>query len=413
MARSFLSLITGLLFITAGSFTAAGQQPFTLSGNIDGLQIGDTLRFQRTIIYPKWQCEEAFDILIQQANEFYYEGVQAHDQQYLMFYHPKEGTAQLCDRVGQTFIVTQGDHIHMEGTRDNLYYCRLTGGLYDDPLLATALHIEDSLGLIRGSYFRLKAEAQQKQDTAAIHKYQKLLSAFDMNAQNRALKDRYYQSYVQAHPEGTIHILLKICQFAVMLPLEKLKTYYESYSPALQSSYYGQVFAQQIADRERLSEGQPAPDFTVTATDGRTVSLKDYRGRYVLLYHWGLCPGSIAIDSSVYAMYNRFKTQGFEVLGLTESISTIRQVYEQLPTDRPTPLPGTDDIRPVLAAMLQHPWTDVELGDPHPENCSISDTYQITAWPFFILITPDGHIAARGLQSAFQKAQKILESAFH
>ena len=74
MARSFLSLITGLLCITAGSFTAAGQQPFTLSGNIDGLQIGDTLRCQQTIIYPKWQCEEAFDILIQQANEFYYEG---------------------------------------------------------------------------------------------------------------------------------------------------------------------------------------------------------------------------------------------------------------------------------------------------------------------------------------------------
>ena len=67
MTRSFLSLFTGLLFITAGSLTAAGQQTFTLSGHIDGLQIGDTLRFQRTIIYPKWQCEEAFDILIQQA----------------------------------------------------------------------------------------------------------------------------------------------------------------------------------------------------------------------------------------------------------------------------------------------------------------------------------------------------------
>ena len=412
MARSLLSLLTGLLCMIAGNFTAAAQQAFTLSGDIDGLQIGDTLRFQRTIMYPKWQYEEAFEILIQQANKFHYEGVQAHDQQYLMSYHPKEGAALPCDRPGQTFIVTEGDQIHLEGSSDNIYYCKLTGGLYDDPLLAKALHIEDSLGMIRGSYFRLSAEARQKQDSAAIRKYQDLLSAFDMNAQNQALKDQYYQSYVQAHPEGTLHILLKIYQFAVMLPLEKLKTYYESYSPSLQSSYYGQVFAQQIADRERLSEGQPAPDFTVTATDGRTLSLKDYRGRYILLYHWGLCPGSIAMDSSVCALYHQFKAQGFEVVGLTESIATIRHVYEQLPADQPTSLPGTDDIRPVLADMLQHPWTEVELNTQYPDNQSITETYQITARPFFILITPEGTIAARGLQSAFNKAKKILETTF-
>ncbi len=408
MKHLILLFFISILCMTVGNLTAADQQPFTLSGHIDGLKVGDTLRFQRTIIYPQWTQEDAFDILIQQPDKFHYEGVQDHDQQYLMSYHPQEGTAQPCDRPGQTFIVTQGDHIHMEGTSDHIYYCKLSGRLYDDPLLAKALHIEDSLGMIRGSYFRLVAEAQQKQDTAAIRKYQDLLSAFDMNPQNQALKDQFYKSYVQAHPEGTIHILLKIYQFATMLPLEKLKNYYESYSPSLQSSYYGQVFAQQIADRERLSEGQPAPDFTVTATDGRTVSLKDYQGRYVLLYHWGLCPGSIAIDSSVCALYHQFKAQGFEVLGLTESIATIRQVYEQLPDDRPTPFPGTDDIRPVLANMLQHPWTEVELNTPHTNNQSIIEIYKITVWPFFILIDPNGIIQARGTQSAFRTIPEKL-----
>lgn len=412
MRYPLLSFFIGILCITVGNLTAAGQQPFTLSGHIDGLKVGDTLHLQRTIIYPQWTQEDAFDILIQQPDKFHYEGVQAHDQQYLMSYHPKEGTAQPCDRPGQTFIVTQEDHIHMEGTSDHIYYCRLSGGLYDDPLLAKALYIEDSLGMIRGSYFRLIAEARQQQDTAAIRKYQDLLSAFDMNPQNQALKDQFYKSYVQAHPEGTLHILLKIYQFAVMLPLEKLKTYYESYSPSLQSSYYGQVFAQQIADRERLSEGQPAPDFTVTATDGRTINLKDYRGRYLLLYHWGLCPGTIAMDSSVCALYHQFKAQGFEVLGLTESIATIRQVYEQLPADQPTSLPGTDDIRPVLANMLQHPWTEVELNTQHPDNQSIVDTYKITAWPFFILIDPNGIIQARGIQSAFRAIQNKLKRDF-
>ena len=33
--------------------------------------------------------------------------------------------------------------------------------------------------------------------------------------------------------------------------------------------------------------GKPAPDFSVTLTDGRTVSLKDFRGKPVLVNFWG------------------------------------------------------------------------------------------------------------------------------
>lgn len=31
-------------------------------------------------------------------------------------------------------------------------------------------------------------------------------------------------------------------------------------------------------------EGQQAPDFNLAAQDGRTVSLADYRGKYVVLF---------------------------------------------------------------------------------------------------------------------------------
>jgi peroxiredoxin Q/BCP len=37
---------------------------------------------------------------------------------------------------------------------------------------------------------------------------------------------------------------------------------------------------------EPVSEGQPAPDFTLPTTGGRTVSLHDYRGRTVVLYFY-------------------------------------------------------------------------------------------------------------------------------
>jgi thioredoxin-dependent peroxiredoxin len=36
----------------------------------------------------------------------------------------------------------------------------------------------------------------------------------------------------------------------------------------------------------KLMEGDTAPEFSVTADDGRTVSLKDFRGRNVILYFY-------------------------------------------------------------------------------------------------------------------------------
>jgi len=37
---------------------------------------------------------------------------------------------------------------------------------------------------------------------------------------------------------------------------------------------------------ETLEVGQPAPDFTLPATQGQTVSLSDFRGKYVVLYFY-------------------------------------------------------------------------------------------------------------------------------
>jgi len=35
-----------------------------------------------------------------------------------------------------------------------------------------------------------------------------------------------------------------------------------------------------------IQEGTQAPDFTVDADDGRTVSLRDYRGKWIVLYFY-------------------------------------------------------------------------------------------------------------------------------
>ena len=64
-----------------------------------------------------------------------------------------------------------------------------------------------------------------------------------------------------------------------------------------------------------------------------------------------------------------------------------------------------------LAGMLAHGWPEIEVETDRPENGRMLERYVIEGWPAFVLIAPDGTIAARGYTEAFFKAKELLESA--
>ena len=107
--------------ILAIELSAVVQQNFTITGHISGVQNGDTLRFER-ILLPGFASEAAFDIIVKQPDRFDYSGVQSHDQQYMMTYLPKEGSAPDCDRTGKMIIITDGDRINLSGRVNDICY---------------------------------------------------------------------------------------------------------------------------------------------------------------------------------------------------------------------------------------------------------------------------------------------------
>ena len=400
--------ITLLAAASCGVTCAAGTQEFTLTGKIDGLQAGDTLRFERVIL-PGWTYEPAFDIVASEPGTFSYKGTQEHDQYYLMSYFPKTGEAKQCDRRGKTLIVTDGDKIEMTGTADEIYYCALSGGIYDDPLLAEYLRLDDSVGQVRGSYMRLGMEAFQRKDTATGLEYERKFNLFYENNPGVERAGEARNAYKEANPQSSLYLLIDRISSLSYTPPEVAKAAYAAFSPELKASYYGQMYARQMANMERLAKGRPAPDFSLMTTEGKTAARDDYKDSYLLIYHWGMCPGSIYIDGQVRELYGKYKGKGLKILGLTESVATIRQVYEGLPEGKKTAGPGVDDIRPVLAGMLEHPWTEVELETGHSANKTIMEAYNFAGWPFFVLIGPDGSKQARGFTDAFFEAKSILD----
>ncbi|MCC8061957.1 MAG: redoxin domain-containing protein, partial [Rikenellaceae bacterium] len=288
-------------------------------------------------------------------------------------------------------------------------YCTLSGGIYDDQLLAEYLRLDDSVGQVRGSYMRLGMEAFQRKDTATGLEYERNFNLFYENNPGVERASKARNAYKEANPQSSLYLLIDRISSLSYTPTEVAKAAYDAFSPELRASYYGQMYARQMANMERLAKGRPAPDFSLVTTEGKTAARDDYKGSYLLIYHWGMCPGSIYIDGQVRELYGKYKEKGLKMLGLTESVATIRQVYEGLPEDKKTAGPGVDDIRPVLAGMREHPWTEVELETGHPANKEIMEAYNFAGWPFFVLIGPDGSIQARGFTDAFFEAKGILD----
>ena len=110
--------------------------------------------------------------------------------------------------------------------------------------------------------------------------------------------------------------------------------------------------------------GEPAPDFSTTDLDNKPISLRDYRGKIVLLDFWavwnGFCIGDML---NLKKIYDTYKDQGFDIIGvnldtdetklrnyLKKNDIPWRQVYSGL--ERQSPLAQQYDVRSIPARWL-------------------------------------------------------------
>jgi peroxiredoxin Q/BCP len=77
-----------------------------------------------------------------------------------------------------------------------------------------------------------------------------------------------------------------------------------------------------VTDRtpsDRLGPGDPAPDFTLTADTGETVSLRDLRGRKVIVYFYpaAMTPGCTKQACDFTDSLDSLQAAGYTVLGIS------------------------------------------------------------------------------------------------
>ncbi|MDE0483143.1 MAG: redoxin domain-containing protein [Candidatus Poribacteria bacterium] len=71
--------------------------------------------------------------------------------------------------------------------------------------------------------------------------------------------------------------------------------------------------------------GKVVPDFSETDLDGKPISLEQYRGKVVLLDFWAVwCGPCISEMPNVKRVYNTYKNQGFDIIGVSLDTDEVR-----------------------------------------------------------------------------------------
>lgn len=135
-----------------------------------------------------------------------------------------------------------------------------------------------------------------------------------MNGQLDAITYDFIKQYPGSYASGC---LLNWCSFK--LTLDSLKIFYSLLTPTVQRSQYGKIIKSRIAKAdEKFFIGKQEPEFTQTDAQGNEISLKDFRGKFVLLDFWASwCVPCREENPYLKAAYAKYHAKGFEIIGFS------------------------------------------------------------------------------------------------
>ncbi|MEH3114446.1 peroxiredoxin family protein [Pedobacter terrae] len=128
-----------------------------------------------------------------------------------------------------------------------------------------------------------------------------------------------------------------------------------------------------------ISVEQMGSDCKLKDESGKSVSLSDFRGKYVLLNFWASwCAPCRAENPNVTSQYKKYKNQGFEVLSVSLDAANSKKAW--------------------LKEIKDDGLTRTNVSDLKGFENSIGILYHINAIPQNFLIDPSGKIIARNLR---------------
>jgi len=150
-----------------------------------------------------------------------------------------------------------------------------------------------------------------------------------------------------------------------------------------------------------IAKGQPAPDFALPDIDGDTISLKDFRGKYVFIDFWFAGCGSCkAMFPYLKLIINEYKQRN--VIFISISVDKERSDWERMLKE------GYDEEGMQVLFEEKPNW--IHLWGP--QSRAVAKQYLITGYPSYILIDRDGNFVRYRCErpSRMDKLRRLLDA---
>jgi len=158
---------------------------------------------------------------------------------------------------------------------------------------------------------------------------------------------------------------------------DDLEQRYTALSPSAKKGTFAKMIEQTIAEANLNKVGTVALDFSQKDTLGKVVSLKSFRGKYVLIDFWASwCGPCRAENPNLVAAYKQFSSKNFTVLGVSLDDNKISW----------------------MNAIRKDKLTWTQVSDLQSWNNQVAQLYKIRSIPANYLLDPNGTIIARDLR---------------
>ncbi|MDR6785497.1 peroxiredoxin [Pedobacter africanus] len=208
---------------------------------------------------------------------------------------------------------------------------------------------------------------------------------------NKSMDERklIWKAFVQKNPSSFRSIYALQFYGGPTPDVQDVEPLFNSLSPEVKASKPGIKYARLMEKMKTYGVGAMAPDFTQADTEGKAVSLRDFRGKYVLIDFWASwCGPCRAENPNVVNAYQKYKDKNFTILGVS------------LDRSRENWLKAIKDDKLV--------WTQVS--DLQYWKNEVAKLYAINAIPQNVLVDPKGKIVGRNLTGGAltEKLEKLL-----
>lgn len=169
-----------------------------------------------------------------------------------------------------------------------------------------------------------------------------------------------------------------------------LENRYNALEPSAKKGSFAKMIEQTIAEANFNKIGTEALDFSQKDTLGKMVTLKSFRGKYVLIDFWASwCGPCRAENPNLVDAFQKYASKNFTVLGISLD----------------------DNKSNWMNAIRRDKLTWTQLSDLQSWNNTVAQLYKIQSIPANLLLDPSGKIIAKNLRG--QELQVKLKELLH